>query len=136
MARYLGQKAVAYISASGSTAAVNVPNLSKFGIGNARDLVDVTACGDANMTYLPSLPDYKGSLEVFFDDANSAALFTAAASTDGVNMYLYPSADAASRYWYGQAWVSITDFDSGGISGPAKVSLEWGAKGTWGAKLS
>ena len=136
MARYLGNKSVAYISASGTTAAVDVPNLSKFGVGNARALVDVTACNDANMKYLPGLPDYKGSLEVFFDDANTAALFTAAASSDGVLMYLYPSALAPARYFYGPAWVSITNFDSGGIGGPAKVSLDWAANGTWTQKLS
>lgn len=136
MARYLGTKAVAYISASGSTAAVNVPNLTKFGVGNARSMNDVTACNDANMRYLPGLPDYKGSLDVFFDDTNTAALFTSAASTDGVLMYLYPSAAAPTRYFYGPAWVSITSFDSGGINGPAKVSLDWAANGTWAEKLS
>ena len=131
MARYLGQKAVVYMSASGSTAAVNVPNLEKFGIQFPRNLVDVTCCNDANKQYLQDLPDFKGSFDVLFNDANTAALFTSAASSDGVLMYCYPSAAAPTKYWYGPAWASVQSFDSGGVSGKAKLQLNWGANGTW-----
>ncbi len=136
MARYLGSKSVLYLSASGASAAISVPNLTKFNLSNARKLVDVTACADTNMTYLPGLPDFKGSFEVFFDDTNTAALFTASSSSTANKFYLYPSSDAATLYFYGTAWPSLSNFDSGGVGGGIKLSFEFAAASTITAKMS
>jgi hypothetical protein len=137
VARYPGSQSVIYLATTSAGAAVNVPNLTKFGIGTPQSLIDVTACNDTNKTYLKdNIPDYKGSFDVWFDDTNTANLFTAAAQTAGCKMYCYPSANAAGRYWHGPAWVVISNFDSGGIGGGAKLSVTWGASGAWAAVLA
>lgn len=136
MGRYLGTKSVLYVSSAVATAAANLPDLTQFSIDNSKALVDVTACGDPHMKYVPALSDFKGESEIFFDDANTAALFVAAASTTGVNMYAYPSSDCPTLYAYGTAWIAGTKFSTGGVNAPIKVSFNWGAKGTWTWKLS
>ena len=137
MARYPGGQAVVYLSASGATAAVNVPNLTMFGIDTPRAMIDVTACNDANKKYVPSgIPDYGGKMDVWFDDTNTAALFTAATSSTACSMYCYPSANAAGRYFSGTAWVSVDNFQSGGIGGGAKLAISWKAAGTWAQTLA
>lgn len=132
MARYPGAQAVLYLSSSGATAAVNVPNLTQFGVDSPQDFVDVTAANDTCKTWVKTnIPDYGGSADVWFDDANTAALYTAAASTTACKMYCYPSANAATKYFYGTAWVVISNFSSGGVNGGAKCTLTWKAAGTW-----
>jgi hypothetical protein len=73
----------------------------------ATDKIEVTAFGDLNKTYVQGLPDLQGSFKGFWDDTESKP-FTGASSTDGVKMYLYPSSDAPTKYWYGPAWLDVT----------------------------
>lgn len=130
MARYVGRKATLYLSSSGSTAAVNVANLTKWSLSFSRDKIDVTACNDANKATMTGLPDIKGSFEAWFDDTATATLFTGAASADGVKAYMYPSADAPTKFFGGPAYIDITNFEAA-VSGAVKVSGTISANGAW-----
>lgn len=135
MARYHGGKGVSYMSASGTTAAVNLGNLSKWSLQSPRSREDVTAMGDGNKRYVQSpIPDFKGNFEVWFDDSAVSSLFTAAASADGVLLYHYPSSLCATKYFYGPAWVDITNFEVD-VNGAVKMSGSWAANGNWGTQL-
>lgn len=93
------------------------------------DTVEVTSFGDTNKTYVQGFPDRSGTIEGFWDDTE-AQLFSGSESADGVKMYLYPSSDAITKYFYGPAWVSAS-IDTN-VSDAIKVSANFVANGAWG----
>jgi hypothetical protein len=132
MSRYHGKKGVVYISTTGTGTATLVIGLTAWSIDMTTDKVDVTSFGDANKTYVIGLADCKGSFSGNWDDTE-AKLYTASQSSDGCKLYLYPSADAPTKYHYGPAWV---DFSMAvDANGAVKVSGTWVANGAWGHNL-
>lgn len=128
MPRYHGRDAVVYLSTSGGTAA-SVITMTKWAINKSTDKVPVTSFGDANKTYVAGLPDLTGTISGFWDSADDK-LFQAADSTTGANMYLYPSKNAATKYWYGPAWLDASiDVD---VNGAIAISGSFAALGSWG----
>lgn len=121
-----------YISTSAAGAASSVLAVSSWNIDRSTDTVEVTSFGDANKTYVQGLPDISGSFEGFWDDTE-AKLFAAAASSDGIKMYLYPSSNAPTKYFYGPAWLSAS-MDCG-VSDAVSVSGEFKANGSWGQTI-
>jgi len=131
MAKYHGRKGLAYISTTGSAAAVSIAQLNKWSLNMAVDSVETSAFGDANKNYVIGLKDVTGDLAGFWNDAVDS-LFTGADSADGVKMYLYPSSDAITKYWYGPAWLDMSVDVS--QSGAVTVSGSFKANGDWGSK--
>src|SRR5262252_10900909 len=114
MARYHGSRGAIYSSVTGSGTAALLVSMSNWSLDMATDKAEVTAFGDPNKTYVQGLRDISGSLSGFWDSADDS-LFDAAESTDGVKLYLYPSALAPSLYFYGPAWLDASiEVDSGG----------------------
>jgi hypothetical protein len=103
--------------------------LTEWTLNMTTDKTEVTSFGDANKTYVQGLKDLAGTLSGFWDSANDA-LFDAADSADGVRLYLYPSADAPTIYWYGPAWLDASI--SVGVGGAVSVSGSFVANGSWG----
>jgi hypothetical protein len=131
MARYHGRRGVVYMSTTGSDAAVTVASLNTWELNMATDVVEVTAFGDANKTYVQGLKDLTGTINGFWE-SSADTMFDAADSADGVKLYLYPSSDAPTIYFYGPAWIdaSITT----GVSAAITVSCNFRANGSWGRK--
>jgi hypothetical protein len=119
------------MSTTGAGAAVPTVSLSAWTLDLSTDKSEVTSLGDANKTYVQGLKDIKGTITGFLDDAG-LALFTSADSTDGAKLYLYPSSAAPTVYWYGPSWldasISVT------VNGPASLSANFVAQGSWGRK--
>lgn len=132
MAAYAGRKGVVYLSTTGSGNASSVLKINQWTINRTTDKIEVTSFGDANKTYVQGLPDLQGTFSGFWDDGESKP-FTGAASTDGVKMYLYPSSDAPTKYWYGPAWLDVS-MDVG-VSGAATISGSFAANGSWSNTL-
>jgi hypothetical protein len=105
-----------------------VIKLNKWTIDKSTDKIEVTAFGDANKTYVQGLPDIKGSFAGVWDDTESKP-FTGAASTNGVNLYLYPSSNAPSKFHSGPAWLDISMDTS--VSGAVQITGNFVANGTW-----
>lgn len=131
MAVYSGRKGVVYMSTSGTGAASNVLNLTSWTLDQTQDTQEVTSFGDPNRTYVVGLRDVKGEIEGYWNDAEDKP-FQASESADGVKLYLYPTADAPSKYWYGPAWVDAS-IDTK-VDGPVKVKLSFSANGAWGRR--
>lgn len=129
MARYHGKKGVVYISISSTAVAVAAVALNRWTLSMPTDKVEVTAFQDLNKRYVQGLPDASGELSGFWDDT-SDQLYDAGRSADGVNLYLYPSADAPSKYWYGPAWVDFSI--EVGNDAAVTISAAWVANGAWG----
>jgi hypothetical protein len=129
MATYPGRNAIVYLSTSIGGAPSNVLHINKWTMNRNTDKIEVTSFGDANKTYVQGLPDVKGSFSGFWDDTESKP-FTGAASTSGVNIYLYPSSNAITKYWYGPAWLDMS-MDCP-VSGAVSISGNFAALGSWG----
>jgi hypothetical protein len=129
MATYHGKKGVVYMSTSGTGNASNAIKLTQWTLNMTTDKVEVTSFGDTNKTYVQGLKDLQGTFAGFFDDSE-AKPFQAADSTDGIKLYLYPTADAPTKYWYGPAWLdfSITTANDAGV----EVTASFVANGAWG----
>jgi len=131
MAVYAGRKGAVYISTSGSGNASLQLQLTQWSIDRSTDRFEVTSFGDVNKTYVQGLPDVSGSLSGFWNDTDEK-LFEAATSADGCKMYLYPSLDAPSKYWYGPAWLDASmEVD---VNGVVRVTGRFAANGPWGRK--
>jgi hypothetical protein len=128
MARYAGRKGLVYIGTSGGGVAAAVISLNSWSLNRATDKIEVTSFLDSNKTYVQGLPDLRGSFAGFWDDTETK-LFTAAASSAAVNMYLYPSQDALTKYGYGLAWLDASLDCS--VSDAVKVSSDFVAGGSW-----
>jgi hypothetical protein len=132
MSRAHGKNARVFVSQSSATAASPISNLSKYALNRATDVVETTAFGDTNKTYVQGLPDLKGSISGFWDSA-SDPLYSAGNSPTGVNMYLYPDfVNTPTAYDYGPAWLN-TSLDVA-VNGPITISGDFVANGSWGKK--
>ena len=98
----------------------------------ATDKVEVTSFGDANKTYVQGLKDLTGTLSGFWDETDTK-MFNAADSTTGCKLYLYPSSDAISKYFYGPAWLDASI--NVGVNGAVTMSGNFSANGSWGQVL-
>lgn len=131
MAKYHGQGGVVYLSTTGSGAATVTVGLSSWSLDMPTDRSEVTSFEDLNKTYVQGKRDISGAMSGFWTDTNDE-LFDGAESIDGVKLYLYPSKDATSRYFYGPAWLDASiECPS---DGPVTISSSFQANGSWGRK--
>lgn len=128
MAVYPGRKGVVYLSTSGSGTASSVLKMNKWTLDQTTDKIPVTAFGDTNKTYVQGLPDLKGTFSGFWDDTEVKPS-TGASSSDGVKLYLYPSADAPTLYKCGPAWLDLS-YDVG-VDGAVTITGNFVANGSW-----
>jgi hypothetical protein len=128
MAVYPGRKGVMYLSTTGTGTAVNTLSLNALTINRATDKIDVTSFGDANKTYVQSLADVQGTFAGFWNDVETKP-FSASASADGVKIYIYPSADAPTKYAAGPAWLDVSIDTS--VAGAVAISGSFAANGSW-----
>lgn len=131
MARYHGSKGVIYGSTTGTGVAVNFISLSRWSLDMATDKQEVTAFGDPNKTYVQGLRDIKGTVAGWWDSADDS-LFDASESADGMKLYLYPSANAPTIYFYGPAYLDASiDVNA---TGAVSVTANFVAAGAWSRK--
>lgn len=132
MAVYHGKSGAVYISTTGTGTASNVTFQTAWTLDLSTDLVETTAFGDSNKTYVQGLRNIQGTLSGFWNDAESK-LFTGSTSSDGVKIYLYPSGNAPSKYAYGPAWLSVTM--ETGVADAVQVNASFSANGAWGVNF-
>lgn len=131
IARYHGKKGLVYISVNActTTLASSAISLNSWSLNMPTDKVEVTAFGDSNKQYVQGLPDATGQIAGWWD-STSDDLYDASRSANGVKLYLYPSSDAISKYFYGPAWVDFS-IDTGHDKA-ISVSAAFSANGAWG----
>ena len=130
MGRYHGKAGAMYLSTTGSGAAASL-TVSEWSLNLATDRVETTSMQDTNKTFVQGLKNIEGTLSGFFDETDTK-LWTGSDSTDGVKIYLYPSTNAATHYWYGPAWIDGSIANS--VSGAVTFSGTFAANGAWGKK--
>jgi hypothetical protein len=128
MAVYPGKKGVVYLSTTGAGVASSVVHLNKWSYDGSTDKIETTSFGDLNKTYVQGFADVKGTFSGFWDDTETK-ITTAAASSTGCVMYLYPSSDAPTKYKCGPAWLDMS-YDIG-VSGAVTLAGSFVANGSW-----
>jgi hypothetical protein len=131
MAKYHGQGGRVYLSTSASGTAIAAVGLSSWSLDSPTDRVEVTSFEDVNKTYVQGKKDISGEFSGFWDNADDA-LFDGADSADGVKLYLYPSKDVPTVYFYGPAWLDSSI--ECGVDGAITISGSFQANGAWGRK--
>jgi len=131
MAKYHGKKGLVYMSPDGTGVAVLLGELTEWSLNMTVDREDVTAFGDTNKEYVQGIPDRTGTLAGWWDDTDDA-LYDGMASEDGVKLYLYPSEDVLTKYFYGPALVDMSI--NVPVGGAVNVSGTFAANGPWGQK--
>lgn len=117
------------MSTTGTGTAAPVVSLSDWTLNMPTDKVETTSLEDSNKTYVQGHHDVSGTFSGFWDDTEDT-LFDGRDSADGVKMYIYPATNAASKYFYGPAWVDVSV--TGGVRDATKVSGTFSANGSWG----
>lgn len=113
-----GRNARLYLGATNASPIPKFANatgtaISKFEIQTGVDFAEDTAQGDPYKTYVPGLPDYSGSLDFFFQDANTShlqySLIDAAMQGTALKHYAYPgiAAGMTTVYFYGLIYLSL-----------------------------
>ena len=129
MANYHGRRGRIYLGTGG--VATPMVDMAEWTLDWTTDMVDTTALDDTNKTNVKGLPSVGGTFSGFWDDTYDN-LWKAADSNTAVNMYLYPSLDAVTIYWYGTAWVDWSL--AGGVADAVKVSGNFSAANSWARK--
>lgn len=131
MARLHGRQGRVYLSATTGGAAAPTVSLNSWSIDFSVDQVDATCFGDANKVYLAGLPDASGSFAGLYDDAGQGIL---AAAQDGLSrkMYMYPTTNDATKYWYGTVFVDVSY--EGAVDKAISASGKWKAAGVIAAQ--
>lgn len=125
--KYHARNGMVYLSVSGSVAAVPVGGFRAYTLDGTTDKVDTTEFNSGNKTAVAGFPAYKGTLEGFWA-SDDTTLRQAATSTDGTNIYIYPSSNAPSKYFGGPAWVDMSL--RGAVDGAVGSTANWESRGT------
>jgi hypothetical protein len=127
--KYAGRNGLVYLGVGGAAYAMGA--LKEWSFDRKVDMIETTCMGDSNKTFVPGLPDMKGTFSGFWDAADDQ-LFTAAEQTAAVNMYIYPSSTTITKYFYGTAFV---DFSlSGGKDKAVEFAGSFAAASSWARK--
>jgi hypothetical protein len=124
MARIHGKNGRLYVDLAGGGSATPVAFLTKWTADFTTAKIDVTALGDANYVYVAGLPDSKGTITGWYDDA-TPQLYTAALDGIARKMYLYPNTLTSIQYWSGTAFFDFTV--TGGVAEATAISGTWSA---------
>lgn len=105
--KYHGRRGVVYLSTTLATAASPVGTIRGFTLDLSRDYPEVTEFLDPNKTYVVGLANFTGTLDGFFA-SDQSPIMTASNAIGGVNIYLYPTVDAPSKWVGGPGFLDAT----------------------------
>lgn len=111
----------------GATTAV-VASMNAWSLDMARERVDVTAFGDVNKVAVQGLPDIKGTLGGWYDNAD-LAIFDVAAGDAAAMLELIPDGLAPTFLWKGLAYLDASISVS--ATGAVSVSSNYAGAGPW-----
>lgn len=126
MATLHGKNSRLYMGVTTAVPLIKTNNVgtNKWELQTGVDFAEDTSQADTFKTYVPGLPDFSGSLDLFYQDISTTgaiqfALIDAAIAGTAVKFYAYPGAGAGvtNVYFYGTAYLSLKSLpaDIGGL---------------------
>ena len=104
---YNGRDGAVYVSTTLAGTASPLLTLTAWSMNRAAERVDVTNFDSTNQEELQGWPALEGTFEGYWN-SDETKLFTAATSSDGVKMYLYPTRRVPSKYVACTAWLDAS----------------------------
>lgn len=126
--KYHAKTGVVYMSISGTTNAIAVGGFRAYTLDGSQEKVDTTEFNAGNRTSVQGFPAYRGTLEGFWC-SDDTTLRQGSQSSDGCHLYIYPSANAPSKYAGGPAWVDMSL--RGAVDAAVGTTAAFEARGTW-----
>lgn len=123
---YHGRDGAVYVSTSASGTASNLMTMTAWTVDRSTDRVDVTNFDSTTQEQLQGWPALQGTFEGYWN-TDESKLFAAAASADGVKMYLYPTRRAPSKFIGCTAWLDASLETR--VDGAVRVRGTWSAFG-------
>lgn len=120
-----GRDGMVYLQGSGA-AATKFGEAREWNIDIDRELADDAAMGDTWRTQLAGVLSWSGSIAGNLDTAETSP-FDAATALAVKAWYLYPSSAAATLYYYGNIWPTLSI--SGGLGGAVSFDLSFEGDG-------
>lgn len=122
--RIHGRNGMVYVSLTNGTAATPIAFQSDWTMSFVVAKIDVTAMGDANLIWVPGLPDASGDFNGWYDDSTSQSIL---AAIDGLsrNFYLYPNRNTPQYYFFGTIFPDFAA--TGGVSKAVDTKATWKA---------
>lgn len=98
MATHTGSEGTVKVGTAGSDTAI--AEIRSFSIEETADTLETTSMGDTARTYVPSLKQFTGSIDVFWDETNTGGQ-TALTVGASVTLNLYPEGATSGDTYYG-----------------------------------
>tara|TARA_R100001460_G_scaffold39764_1_gene74679 strand:+ start:4523 stop:4924 length:402 start_codon:yes stop_codon:yes gene_type:complete len=98
MATHTGSEGTVKVGTAGSDTAI--AEIRSFSIEETADTLETTSMGDTARTYVPSLKQFTGSVDVFWDETNTGGQ-TALTVGASVTLNLYPEGATSGDTYYG-----------------------------------
>lgn len=98
MATHTGSEGTVKVGTAGSDTAI--AEIRSFSIEETADTLETTSMGDSPRTYVASLKQFTGSIDVFWDETNTGGQ-TALTVGASVTLNLYPEGATSGDTYYG-----------------------------------
>jgi|TARA_R100000278_G_scaffold42664_1_gene37550 predicted secreted protein len=98
MATHTGSEGTVKVGTAGSDTAI--AEIRSFSIEETADTLETTSMGDSSRTYVASLKQFTGSIDVFWDETNTGGQ-TALTVGASVTLNLYPEGATSGDTYYG-----------------------------------
>jgi predicted secreted protein len=98
MATHTGSEGTVKVGTAGSD--TEIAEIRSFSIEETADTLETTSMGDSSRTYVASLKQFTGSIDVFWDETNTGGQ-TALTVGASVTLNLYPEGATSGDTYYG-----------------------------------
>tara|TARA_R110000803_G_scaffold52240_4_gene107555 strand:- start:9680 stop:10069 length:390 start_codon:yes stop_codon:yes gene_type:complete len=99
-----------------------VAEVKSWSLNTSAETIEDTAMGDTARTYLPGLTSADASLDVFWDETDSAGQ-TALAPGASVTLVLYPEGSASGAVYYTGTAIVTSKSTTGSFDGMVEASI-------------
>ncbi|MDD5366933.1 MAG: hypothetical protein PHR30_16470 [Gallionellaceae bacterium] len=123
MSAICGKRAVLYLAAATSEAAINIGEQTEYSIELEQGLEEVSALGSTWGVHVVSgARKWTAGFRGNFDTASNQ-LWNAAICDQPLRFYLYPSSLSVTLYYYGTGWVKLGTVIAGGMTSAPKNAV-------------
>jgi predicted secreted protein len=98
-----------------------VAEIKSYSVEETSDTVETTSMGDSARTHLASLTSFTGSLDVFWDEADTAQIALTVGTS--VTMKFYPEGTASSAKYYSGTAIVTGVSRTGSFDGMVEASI-------------
>ncbi|HAU67176.1 MAG TPA: hypothetical protein DCW52_02130 [Gammaproteobacteria bacterium] len=120
MATHTGSEGTVKVGAAGSDTVI--AEIRTFSIEESADTLETTAMGDTSRTYSPSLKNFTGSVDVFWDETDTSGQGALTVGAE-VTLNFYPEGATSGDTYYGGSAIVTGRTINSSFDGLVEASL-------------